>query len=287
MRESIIELIHQYAPPRLIPIIEQNIKESLLLRTNPVSEEHIPIGKARIGGRPDLPNHIDWPTWRNEPLSFIAQLNLADLPAYDFLNILPSEGVLSFFYSARQETEGYDPRDKGSWRVIHFEDKGLQRRVYPPDLPDRGRYNSLAVEFQRSITIPEWESPYLDLGYGESGWEEIDKFLNLHKQVDAFLNEGRTINRLLGHPEQQQNDMQTECQLVSHGMYGVAYGGHSDSEVKTVKAGATDWELLLQIDSDDDAKMMWGDVGRIYYWIPCEELRQRNFEATWMILQCG
>jgi uncharacterized protein YwqG len=54
-----------------------------------------------------------------------------------------------------------------------------------------------------------------------------------------------------------------------------------------LQPGAIDWEMLLQIDSDDNAKMMWGDVGRIFYWIPRNDLRARNFEATWMILQCG
>jgi uncharacterized protein YwqG len=286
MRESIIPLIRQYAPPRLIPFIEQNIKESLLLRTKRVSEENIPIGKARIGGRPDLPNHIGWPTWRDEPLSFIAQINLADLPEYDFLNILPSEGVLSFFYSASLEIWS-NPRDKNSWRVLYFEDKGLRRREYPPTIPDHGRYDSLNVEFQRSITIPESDSGYFVLEYGKSDEDEIDKYVDMHERIAALLNEGRTLNRLLGHPEQQQGWLLRECQLDSHGMYGVAYGGYSATEVEAVEAGATDWELLLQIDSDDDAKMMWGDIGRLYYLIPREELQRRNFDATWMILQCG
>jgi uncharacterized protein YwqG len=286
MRESVIELIHQHAPLRLIPIVEQNIKESLLLRTNRMSEEHIPIGKARIGGRPDLPIHIEWPTWKNEPLSFIAQLNLADLPDYDFLNILPPEGILSFFYSANLETWS-NPCDKNSWRVLYFEDKGLRRQEYPPTIPDHGRYDSLNVEFQWSITIPDWETPYLNMGYGESGWEEINKYMDMHERITALLNEGRILNRLLGHPEQQQCWMPRECQLESHGMYGVAYGGHSAAEVEAAEAGATEWELLLQIDSDDDARMMWGDCGRLYYWIPREELQRRNFDATWLILQCG
>jgi uncharacterized protein YwqG len=44
--------------------------------------------------------------------------------------------------------------------------------------------------------------------------------------------------------------------------------------------------LLLQIDTDDDAGMMWGDVGRLYFWVPRAELQERNFDAVWMVLQC-
>jgi uncharacterized protein YwqG len=32
--------------------------------------------------------------------------------------------------------------------------------------------------------------------------------------------------------------------------------------------------------------MMWGDVGKLYYLMNSEDLRNRNFDAAWMILQC-
>ncbi|MFZ1042369.1 MAG: YwqG family protein [Anaerolineales bacterium] len=287
MKESINELILQYGPPRLIPAIQDNVRESLILRTRQVSEEQLPLGRTKIGGRPDLPNHIHWPTWQDKPLSFIAQINLADLPKYEFLNTLPSEGILSFFYSAEQETWGYNPKDKGSWRVIYLEDKGLQRQNCPSNFPNEGKYENCTVEFHHSVTIPNLESPYIDLEYGKSKREEIDQYINLKDHLQEFLGEGNRINRFLGHPEQQQNDMQIECQLVSHGLYLGDGSGHDDPKAKELSAGAKDWELLLQIDSDDNAKMMWGDVGCIYYWIQREDLQLRNFDSAWMVLQCG
>jgi len=33
--------------------------------------------------------------------------------------------------------------------------------------------------------------------------------------------------------------------------------------------------------------MMWGDCGRLYLWITEEDLITRNFENSWLILQCG
>ena len=32
---------------------------------------------------------------------------------------------------------------------------------------------------------------------------------------------------------------------------------------------------------------MWGDVGRLYFWIRDADLRARRFDATWLILQCS
>lgn len=285
LRGDAIRLIHRYGPPRLVPNLEHNIKESLRLVTRQVAEEETPLGRTKIGGRPDLPDHVDWPVWRNLPQYFVAQVNLCDLPDFDFLRVLPPEGILSFFYCG--QTGGFDPRDKGSWRVFHFEDRNLRRREYPEDLLDDEELRNCPVEFRYSITIPELESPYTDLRYGESDQEEIEQYSDLRERLAAFLGEADPIHRLLGHPEQQQNDMQTECQLVSHGLYCGDASGYTDPRAETLKPGAKDWELLLQVDSDDSAGMMWGDAGRLYFWIPRHELRNRNFEATWMIQQGG
>jgi uncharacterized protein YwqG len=287
MKDEIIKRIYQYGPQHLAPAIVENIKESLLIRTHPLPEDQIPLGETKIGGKPDLPSHFGWPVWHNTPLSFIAQINLGKLPEYDFLNILPNGGVMSFFYSAGQETWGFDPKDKGSWQVLHLNDNHLQRRDYPIDLPDEGKYESCMVEFQHSITIPALESPYFDFVYRKSNLEEIDQYLTLEEKVNEFLNEGDSINRLLGHPDQQQNDMQTECQLVSHDLYCGDRSGYEDPKAYILKPGAIEWELLLQIASDENAKMMWGDVGSIYFWIQRKDLLNKNFEATWLILQCG
>ena len=33
--------------------------------------------------------------------------------------------------------------------------------------------------------------------------------------------------------------------------------------------------------------MMWGDVGRIYYWIKHSDLLRRDWDLSWLVLQCG
>ena len=131
-------------------------------------------------------------------MSFIAQINLVELPEYDFLDVLPLDGLLSFFYSARQETWGFDPNDKGSWKVIYFDDRKLQRRDYPSDLPDEGIYKSCSVEFHHSVTIPELESPFIDLKYSNSD-KEIDQFMDLKEQIRIFFGQHVTTLAALCH----------------------------------------------------------------------------------------
>ena len=50
-------------------------------------------------------------------------------------------------------------------------------------------------------------------------------------------------------------------------------------------AGVDEWRLLLQVDSDDDAGMMWCDVGQLYFWVREVDARAGDFSRTWTILQ--
>ena len=49
-----------------------------------------------------------------------------------------------------------------------------------------------------------------------------------------------------------------------------------------------DWLLLFQLDTvtKDDFELMFGDCGRIYYYIRKEDLEARNFYNVWLIMQC-
>jgi uncharacterized protein YwqG len=80
--------------------------------------------------------------------------------------------------------------------------------------------------------------------------------------------------------------MELECQLVTNGLYTGNPSGYQDPRRKTLEAGAIDWTLLLQIDSDDRVGMMWGDVGMLYFWIRRQDLASRKFDKVWTILQC-
>src|SRR5689334_24650881 len=74
----------------------------------------------RLGGRPNLPDHIEWPQWRDQPLAFIAQLDMAALPRIEGLGLPPS-GALYFFYEGGGEAWGFTPDDRGAWQVYYSE----------------------------------------------------------------------------------------------------------------------------------------------------------------------
>lgn len=80
--------------------------------------------------------------------------------------------------------------------------------------------------------------------------------------------------------------MTLECQLVTNGIYAGDASGYKDPRRKELERRVDDWTLLLQIDSDKNAKMMWGDAGMLYVWIRREHLAAKSFDKAWTILQC-
>jgi uncharacterized protein YwqG len=257
---------------------------SIRFDTTQVNEDGLGTGASKVGGRPDLPPGITWPAWKELPLSFLAQINLAELSKFEVSEPLPSSGVLFFFYDSEQRTWGFDPNDTGSWRVIFSAGSGsnLVRCSLPDALPEYARFPACSVSFYQENTVPPFDSMVVNsLGLSE---QEQDAYLHF---LDAYEKEhGGVAHRILGHPDPIQGDMQLECQLVSHGLYAGDASAYQHPRRKELEPGSLEWKVLLQLDSDDNAAMMWGDVGRLYFWIRESALEAHNFDEAWMILQC-
>ena len=58
-----------------------------------------------------------------------------------------------------------------------------------------------------------------------------------------------------------------------------------DPRVTELEKNANEWQLLLQIDTDERIGMRWASSGMLYFWIKRDDLRSRSFEHTWLILQ--
>lgn len=236
---------------------------------------------SRLGGAPDLPASISWPRNESVPLSFIAQVNLADVAAYESEGVLPSDGVLSFFYdAATQGAWGFDPADHGSAAVIYTPTRVVtDHRAPPADLAEDGVFQAVGLRPVAELTFAPWES--FDVESLGMSRDEVFAY------ADLFGSEDATIHRLLGHPDPVQGDMQLECQLVTNGLYCGDSSGYRDPRAEELRGGAAEWRLLLQVDSQDEVGMMWGDVGRIYYWIKHTDLLRRDWDLSWLVLQCG
>lgn len=239
-------------------------------------------GRSKLGGLPHVPISFQWPTWKDRPLAFIAQIDMASLPRLEQLKDLPDSGFLYFFYDQEESTWGFDPQDVGSWRVVYSEETSDLNEATPPlGLSSEAIYKEKFVVPHTIISYPSLERLGIDFRILPKSDFDIEYKLYTQTFNDC------PVHQFGGFPIAIQSDeMELEAQLVSNGLYCGNSTGYQDPGAEKIVTGSTDWHLLLQIDTDDDTGMMWGDCGRLYFWIRCQELAKNDFSMVWMILQC-
>ena len=230
-----------------------------------------------FGGRPALPPGVVWPSRNGKPLSFLASLDVAAIASVLPLDWLPSAGRLLFFYDIDAQPWGFDPKDRDSWSVMYFDgDTGTcESGTVASPLP------TVFLSPRRIASLPSYERPQVSaLQLSEEQTEELIDFANsVYGQSPC--------HQVGGYPSPIQGDeMELECQLASHGIYVGDQSGYRDPRAVALRDGARDWMLLLQIDSDDALRIMWGDAGVVYFWIREQDARARRFENAWLVLQC-
>jgi len=261
---------------RIAPALAPLQAGSLRIKAQAVDEQQLALGASKLGGQPDLPAGLAWPAWKGTPLGLVAQIHLDEVHAYPAAQVLPSSGWLYFFYDGRQQAFGDKPDDKGAWQVLYAAGGALQRQTAPAGLPAESRYKACAVTFAPQATLPQ--NPPVFLPKLDWTSDEQTKYEDLLEQ--HFSDRSAPRHRLLGHTDEIQDDMHQQAQLLSHGV-----ADDQDPRAAGLAAGTLDWQLLLQVDSDDQAGMRWGSAGRLYFLIEKAALAARRFDNVWMALQ--
>lgn len=240
--------------------------------------------RTRVGGTPDLPDLALWPRWEGLPLAFLAQIDLAELAELNSGSPLPSTGLLLFFYDADQRTWGFSPEDRESWRVLYIAEPFTPVAIdaWPDDLPDKGCYDNAPVFVEAGESLHD---EFIDRCIEGKSPRESAMLEDIIDQYQQCY-EG-AAHQVLGFPSTIQGDMRLECQLASHGIDCGDETGFQDPRAKALETGAADWRLLFQLDTDERAHMMWGDLGTLYFLIREQDLAARRFDQVWMVLQCA
>lgn len=247
-----------------------------------------PLAASKLGGRPDLSSDCVWPANKGRPLDFLLQINLAETRECDSQRLLPASGLLTFFYDLNDQPWGYDPAHLNGFRVLYTPDLTVLRSYEIPD--EEFALSESSISFHSMLTLPHYGSRAADslLASAQLSDEESDSYFELPTQIEGLYSRpgGTGNHHLFGHSANVQGDMQLEAQLVTNGLYCGDPSGYEDPRRKTLEPGSDDWILLLQLDSDDGADIMWGDCGMLYYWIRKDDLANQRFESVWMTLQC-
>jgi hypothetical protein len=278
--ESLAQSLEVNGLGRIAKDIEAAAMPSVFLVPGEPSEDPC----SRLGGRPNLPADLAWPSWQGEPLPFVAQLDLAGIPQVEGLS-LPCEGSLFFFYEGGLEAWGFTPEHAGGARVLYATSNLSEHplRAFPDGVADEMRFVGTRLKPDSGhVTLPNDQDQAVErLGLNAEERERYADFLETWRPQDPPL------HRMGGHPEPVQGDPKLEAQLASRGLDCGSPGGYERGKELGLWAGATNWKLLLQVDSDESAGMLWGDAGCLYFLIREQDLAQAKFDKVWLILQCG
>lgn len=235
-------------------------------------------GRSRFGGAAEMAG--DWPRRDGRPLSLLAQLDLAEMRAANGPEWLPERGRLLFFYDLEESPWGFDPRDAGSG-VVRYEAGPTAVAAMPADLPEDRRFKARPITFTVDGSVPD--ETRLDFDWKSLSPREQG---DLEEATEAMLPE-EPAHQVGGYPWPVQGDtMEWECQMVTHGLSTGDSKAYRSKRGLELKAGESEWLLLLQLDTDESVGMTWGDGGRLYFWIREEDARAGDFSKVWTILQC-
>ncbi|MFZ5783716.1 MAG: YwqG family protein [Pseudomonadota bacterium] len=287
--------------PALATAWSRFARSSIRLMPSTFDEDGTLPGSSKLGGLPDLPLGVAWPTrapyrypkegceflppvaWEPRPLSFLAQINLADVAVAGSDLPLPDAGLLLFFYDTETQPWGYDPLDAPGARLLFVKAGTTTRRqLDPADRSSRVR----PLQLLPSEGLPGWA--WLQAEHEDDPrychdalYEELQKLSDEDEQEISFG--GHVFG---GWPCVIQSPMELECEMLRRGLYAGDPEGYADPRMAGVRRGAKDWRLLLQLGSDDELHWMWGDMGSLYFWCREDDIAQEAFERAWAILQC-
>ena len=319
--QDAVDVIRESVPVSRAEVLVEHLMSSSRIVVHDDTDIGTGTTGSHFGGVPSVPRGMEWPVWdkqdyltedikrfesrfqanpraiglrdiasrkRHElsnpiaPLLFLGQLFLPEIHASAPLPDWPAEGSLAFFFEP--STWGYDPLSRGHCQVFYFsKEVDLVPLLHPEGLSSKARFPHRRLSFTREWTLPT----RIGLnGTALSVWKNAD-YKELCNALMSVTSEREPIHRCGGHPQEIQGDMRLECQLASNGLYCGDSSGYEDPRRSVLEKGAMDWRLLVQIDSDEKRlDWMWGDVGRIYIWARWQDIKAKDFERSWGIIQC-
>jgi uncharacterized protein YwqG len=223
---------------------------------------------SKIGGTPDLAGGMRWPLGVEGPRAFLMQIDLAEVRRAGGPDWLPWSGALHAFLDPAEHRSG------NAVRIRFTTEPDLRPRPFPQDLPKEQRFLERRLAMTPVASTPS--CAWLDIAPGAA-------LRQSPKDVLAAPASATPDHRLGGYPvEILPHQLALDCEHLSRGLEGSAHDGEPSDDLRRA---AEDWRLLLQIDTDRDLRLEYGDRGRFYVFIREEDARRGRFSQTVTISQ--
>ncbi len=160
----------------------------------------LPIGSSKLFGNPDVWDGFEWPSATIDgeefKLTFMCQINCADIAPLDAEHLLPEAGILYFFYDLDGMPD--EPTDKQAARVLYYNGEISELKPSGCDTNDEAEVISEIplrfVKVRRGYT-PRGDSLHMLLGGmpGEAKSSEIGDWRSLLR-IDSMETDNVVIS---------------------------------------------------------------------------------------------
>ena len=251
--------------------LEESRKPNLLIdgkigKTTPL--------QSKFGGEPYWLKADDYPTSQNgDPLRLLAQINFSEIE--QSIPNFPTTGILQFFV-AEDDVYGLnfeDGTNQDTFRIVYHEMIKLDQEKWQTDFPDFENRGYFPIEKESAIFFKVSDEIVAATDYR----------FNLITGVDQLLESGKDEDY------DAHDEMMEEYFKIASGQ-GSKLGGYpffTQEDPRAYGDYPTFDTLLLQIDTDDDLNIMWGDAGVANFFIVSEDLKKRDFSKVLYNWDCG
>ncbi len=256
--------------------IEATIKPFIEIKANP--ENNLNLWQSKFGGLPYFPKNLQYPIdSKGKAMFLLAQINFSETPK---LASFPEKGILQFYISGGSDLYGWSSSDlakQEDFRVLYFSEVTEDEHFLLTKFDFLPEPYNLPIWKQSSLTfnlkfepIPIvdclFESKILNLSKPR---HELYQDINFNRDYENVYDEYEKLfhsegHKIGGYPFFTQHDPR-ECEPYKDKGY----------------------ILLFQMDSDDEANIMWGDVGVANFFITEQDLASKNFSRVLYNWDCS
>lgn len=244
--------------------IEATIKPFIEIKTKAV--DNLSLWQSKFGGFPYFPKGLQYPTdSKGQAMFLLAQINFGETPK---LSPFPEIGILQFYISNASDVYGAcfeSPAKQEDFRIMYFPEVTEDESFLVSKFDFLPMPDMLPIEKQSALSFSLKHAPMSVVDYHfeptiltidpKMKYELFKEYQKVYEEYEKlFRSDGHKIG---GYPYFTQNDPR-EFEI------------YKEEELM----------LLFQMDTDDEAGIMWGDCGVANFFISEQDLLSKNFSRV-------
>ena len=231
----------------------RSMLEKLVLPCVLLVETESPSGLTHIAGSPRMAAGSTWPSGPDGPLTFVGQLDFAQIAAAGGAELgIPVRGLLALFCDS-SFWSGETNEDRARVHLAYVEDAACSIELTPPDDVEVAPAEPLLAK--RGLSLPDIADPLL------SSYESLHD----RQRRDAYIDLREALNTQQRGAHVSDDDHRLR--------------GHASTDDRP--PGMAAWKLLWQVDTL--SLPGWNEVGSFEVLMRDEDLTLCAFDRAWVL----